>query len=431
MSEIWILISIPILFVLDLVAVATRAAYQNTSQARLLSLREEREKITNRALLLYANLTRLRASLNLTLVFSRFLLAGLVLYGMVVTFHVTLGWVVFPVLVLCALLLYWLEWAVERGAMLNPEITAGRLAPFGKIVIWVMFFGTGVPPFLAGEPKNSSDVTSSVTENDLKTLVDAGEEEGVFEQEERRMIYSIFSLGERLAREIMIPRIDMLAIEVTTPLNQAIEIIHQSGHSRVPVFDETVDQTLGVVYVKDLLRVFRGGIETSSLRDLLRPAYFIPEAKHLDSLLAEMQSQRIHIAIVVDEYGGVAGLVTLEDIVEEIVGEIQDEYDQGEESPYQALENGDFIFQGRIDLDDFNDRMGSHLLKEEADTIGGYIYSHLGRIPVVGDEVKTDDLLLTVEQVTARRIRKVRGRWIKEDPQQIREGEDETNDPDR
>jgi putative hemolysin len=207
-------------------------------------------------------------------------------------------------------------------------------------------------------------------------------------------------------------------------------MILESGHSRVPVFDTSVDQTLGVIYVKDLLMVFRNQNKQNSLRDLLRPAYFIPEAKHLDSLLAEMQSQRIHIAIVVDEYGGVAGMVTLEDIVEEIVGEIQDEYDQGEESPYQVLANGDFIFQGRIDLDDFNKLMGSNLQKDEADTIGGYIYSHLGRIPTVGDEVKTDDLLLTVEQVTARRIRKVRGRWLRKESEQLNESEDETDDPD-
>ena len=148
---------------------------------------------------------------------------------------------------------------------------------------------------------------------------------------------------------------------------------------------------------------------------MLRPAYFVPEAKKVDELLAEMQSQRIHIAIVVDEYGGVAGLVTLEDIVEEILGEIQDEYDQGEESPYQVLKNGEYIFLGRVDLDDFNEVMGSHLPTDEADTLGGFIYSQLGHVPSVGEHVQKDNIMLTVEQVSARRIRKVRARCLSTD----------------
>jgi CBS domain containing-hemolysin-like protein len=149
-----------------------------------------------------------------------------------------------------------------------------------------------------------------------------------------------------------------------------------------------------------------------SLRDLLRPAHFVPEAKKVDELLAEMQSRRIHMAIVVDEYGGVAGLVTLEDIVEEIVGEILDEYDQFEEAPYQKLSDGSYVFQGRVNLDDFNEIMGCDLPSDEADTLGGYIYSRLGRAPAVGEAVHKGNLVLTVEQVSARRIRKVSARWV-------------------
>jgi putative hemolysin len=173
-----------------------------------------------------------------------------------------------------------------------------------------------------------------------------------------------------------------------------------------------VDNTLGLLYAKDLLRAWREGDELGSLRSLLREAYFVPEAKKVDELLAEMQSLRIHMAIVVDEYGGVAGLVTLEDIVEEILGEIQDEYDQGEEAPYQKMEDGKYMFLGRIDLDDFNEIMNSDLPSDEADTLGGYIYSRLGRVPTVGEKVRTGKLLLTVEQVSARRIRKVSARWL-------------------
>jgi CBS domain containing-hemolysin-like protein len=187
-----------------------------------------------------------------------------------------------------------------------------------------------------------------------------------------------------------------------------VDAFLNSGHSRVPVYEATVDNILGLLYAKDLLRVWREGEELESLRPLLRQAYFVPEAKKVDDLLEEMQRQRVHMAVVVDEYGGIAGLVTLEDIVEEIVGEIQDEYDQGEELPYEAQANGDYLFQGRIDLDDFNEITTSSLPKEEADTLAGFIYSRLGRVPTSGESLRIDNMLLTVEQVIGRRIRKVR-----------------------
>jgi CBS domain containing-hemolysin-like protein len=166
------------------------------------------------------------------------------------------------------------------------------------------------------------------------------------------------------------------------------------------------------LYTKDLLKITREGGEERSLREVLRPAYFVPEAKKVDDLLAEMQSQRIHMAMVVDEYGGIAGLVTLEDIVEEIVGEIQDEYDQGEELPFQQVAEGEYIFQGKVDLDDFNEMMGSSLPAEEADTLGGFIYNRMGRVPAAQEAVQVEDLLLTVEQVSGRRIRKVRAKQL-------------------
>jgi putative hemolysin len=215
-----------------------------------------------------------------------------------------------------------------------------------------------------------------------------------------------------LVREIMVPRIDILTLDVNTPLLEAVDAFLMSGHSRVPVHEDTVDNTLGLLYAKDLLRVWREGKPQVSLREMLRPAFFVPEAKKVDELLTEMQSQRFHMAVVIDEYGGIAGLVTLEDIVEEILGEIQDEYDQAEEAPYHVSQEGDYLFLGRIDLDDFNDIMGCQLPTDEADTLGGYIYSRLGHVPSIGEKVQNDNLLLTVEQVSARRIRKVRAALV-------------------
>jgi CBS domain containing-hemolysin-like protein len=266
------------------------------------------------------------------------------------------------------------------------------------------------PWSLSQEAKSVTAVPGPLTEDELKTLVDAGQQEGIFERGERRMIYSIFQLGNTLAREIMIPRIDMQALEVNTPLPAAIDALLTSGHSRVPIYEESIDNILGLLYAKDILSAWYEGDKLQSLHKLLRPPYFVPEAKKVDELLNEMQIQRVHMAIVVDEYGGIAGLVTLEDIVEEIVGEIQDEYDQAEEAPYTEQVDGSYLFLGRVDLDDFNEIVGSTLPKDEAETLGGYIYSQLGRVPGVGEQVRIGDLQLTVEQVSARRIRKVRWR---------------------
>ncbi|HEX7433564.1 MAG TPA: hemolysin family protein, partial [Anaerolineaceae bacterium] len=190
----------------------------------------------------------------------------------------------------------------------------------------------------------------------------------------------------------------------------AVETLARSGHSRVPVYEETIDNVVGMLYAKDLLRSRRVENAPGGLRDLLRPAYFVPEAKKVDELLTEMQSRRVHLAVVVDEYGGVAGLVALEDIVEEIVGEIRDEYDQSEELLYQQITPDEYVFQGKIDLDDFNEVMGSHLTKEVADTLGGFIYGQIGRIPAIGEKIEIEEqgLKLTVDQVIGRRIRKVR-----------------------
>jgi CBS domain containing-hemolysin-like protein len=192
------------------------------------------------------------------------------------------------------------------------------------------------------------------------------------------------------------------------------------------VYEDTVDNILGLLYARDLLRVWREGGQINSLRELLRPACFVPEAKKVDELLTEMQSDRIHMAIVVDEYGGVAGLLTLEDIVEEIVGEIQDEFDQSEELPYVPVGENEYICLGRIDLDDFNELLGSHLPIDEADTLGGFIYNQLGRAPSTGEKLTIDNILLTVEQVTGRRIRKVRATKVM--PKEV--FDDDTEDSD-
>jgi CBS domain containing-hemolysin-like protein len=247
-----------------------------------------------------------------------------------------------------------------------------------------------------------------VTEEEIKTMVDAGEEGGVLEEDEKEMIYSIFEFGETLAREIMVPRIDVLALDVDTPVPEAVEAALAAGHSRIPVYQDNIDNLLGLLYAKDLLRVWKEGGQGNGLRALLRPAFFVPETKKVDELLAELQQKRIHLAVVVDEYGGTAGIVTMEDIVEEIVGEIRDEYDVNEESLFELVAEGEYIFDARIDLDEVNELLGLDLPSTESDSLGGYIYGQLGHVPAPGEKARGARVEFEVLTVTGRRIRKVR-----------------------
>lgn len=428
MSDFAILTAVLLLLALDMTAVAARNAFLATNHARLLSLRERNEARVNLAASLLLRAPRLRASLNLLLILTRVFLTGLLLLVLVRQPWVEPFWTTLAGLLIFGILLFWVEWAFDSAANRSPETWALRTAPFVRVIMFLAGPPLLVPGGVWGEPEGQHEgtVTVKVTEDELKNLVGAGQEEGMFAKGEGRMIYSIIQLGETLAREIMVPRIDMLTLDIHTPLPEAADVFLRSGHSRVPVYEESIDNTLGLLYAKDLLRVWREGNQVESLRSLLRPAYFTPEAKKVDDLLAEMQSQRIHMAIVVDEYGGVAGLLTLEDIVEEIVGEIQDEYDQAEEAPYQVLKDNTYVFLGRVDVDDFNEVMGSSISRDEADTVGGLIYSRLGRVPDVGEQVLIDGLQLTVEQVSGRRIRKVRASRLP-DQNRTEEETDERN----
>ena len=331
---------------------------------------------------------------------------------------------IFIMLALGAIFVLGTEMIVNERVKKNPEGWNTRLNAFTRLIT-VLFYPLVYITLRTTKQINRPEPgVNGLTDEEIRSLMSSDDEEGILEQEERKMISSIFRLGNTLAREIMIPRIDVNALEVDVSLEEAVDRLLKTGHSRMPVYEESIDNILGLLYAKDLLPVWREGNQSQSLRDLLRPAYFVPEAKKVDELLAEMQLRRIHMAIIVDEYGGVAGLVTLEDIVEEIVGEIQDEYDQAEESPYQELESGEFIFQGRVDLDDFNEIMGSYLPPEEADTIGGFFYNRIGRVPSNGETLQIDNLVLTVEQVSGRRIRKVRAYWVPDGQEEEKEESD-------
>jgi putative hemolysin len=414
-----IVLALLVLFSLDLFTIAYRAALLNASLARLLALREEMEAEVNRAVSLLHTPQEWLAASNLLLLLTRFLGASLLLalfFPRNLSFPSML--MMLGVLLLSAVVVFSLEWAVEAAITRHPEAWAMRLAPSVHLTTVVFSPLLVLPLAFSRKRGEAQEPVATVTEEELKSMVDAGHEGGVLEGDERQMIYSIFELGDTLVREIMLPRIYINALDVSTPLQEAVDELIKSGHSRVPVYEESVDNVLGLLYAKDLLKIWRKGDKIESLRSLLRPATFVPEAKKVDELLEEMQTGHVHMAMVVDEYGGIAGLVTLEDIFEEIVGEIQDEYDQSEEAPYVQAGDGEYVFQGRVDLGDFNEVMGSQLPTEETETLGGFIYEQVGRVPTSGETLQVGDIHLTIEQVIGRRIRKVRARKVPEAAQE-------------
>ncbi len=240
--------------------------------------------------------------------------------------------------------------------------------------------------------------TPLVTEEELKLLVNVGEEEGLIEKEERQMIEGVLLFGDTLVREVMVPRIDIAALDADSTIREALEFVLAEGHSRIPVYDETIDRIIGILYVRELLPLLRDGQLDAPIRHHLRPAFFVPETMKVDALLRDLKARKVHLAIVVDEYGGTAGLVTIEDLLEEIVGEIQDEYDV-EEPLIQAIAPDQWVVDARVLVHDLNDETRLNLTTEEGDTLGGLVYEKLGKIPEVGDSVVVGDVTITVQSV--------------------------------
>lgn len=419
----WFLI--PIFVVLDWFFVAVRASLSQARMPQLLGMSEQKSERVERTLKLLEQV-RLPVTLRISVILVHFLLIGTLTVLLVRGFGAAVSWQLLVAMwVLALLVLLQSEFLIERLILTQPERWALWLTVPGQIVHGLFSPVAWLLTLLLGNSESVPRSLASVTEDELKEWVETGQPAGSLEQGERKMIYSIFQFSDTLCREIMVPRIDVFALDINTSPAEAIQAVLRSGHSRFPVFEEVIDNIIGLLYAKDLLRISLNGNESTSIRELLRPAYFIPEAKKVDELLREMQARGVHMAVVVDEYGGMAGLVTLEDIVEEIVGEIRDEYDESEELLYQQLSPDEYLFLGRIDLDDFNDLLGTHLTKEVADTLGGFIYGEIGRVPVGGEQLTVEGWRLTVEQVSGRRIRKVRACRIPAEERAEEENESE------
>ena len=239
-------------------------------------------------------------------------------------------------------------------------------------------------------------------------LVERGSEQGVIEAEEQQMIGAVLELGQQRVHEVMVPRIDIKALPAAATPDEIIDMIVSEGHSRIPVYEESIDNVLGILYAKDLLPFLARG-EQPAVRAILREPLFVPESISVDDLLHNFQRGKVHIAIVLDEYGGTAGLVTIEDLIEEIVGEIQDEYDV-EEPMLEAISDDEARVDGRASVGDLTEHFGVELDsedKEQYDTVGGLVYHEIGGVPNVGDTVEVNGLMLTVESTDGRRVGKV------------------------
>jgi magnesium and cobalt exporter, CNNM family len=247
------------------------------------------------------------------------------------------------------------------------------------------------------------DDAPEITEEELRTMVDVGAREGVVERTEREMIHRVFDLEDTMVREVMVPRPDMFCLEVGAPPDRILDLLRENLHSRVPAYEGTIDQIVGVLYTKELLPYLRGLPPEFDLRMHLHPPYFIPESKRADALLREFQAKKLHLAVVVDEYGGTAGLVTLEDLLEELVGEIRDEFDE-EERLIVALGDGGFRVSGRLSLFDLNAATGLSVSSESYDTVGGWVLDLFGRVPSKGERTETDEYEVTVEKVERTRV---------------------------
>jgi CBS domain containing-hemolysin-like protein len=244
-----------------------------------------------------------------------------------------------------------------------------------------------------------------VTEEEIKSIVAFGEEEGVIEEEEKDMIQSIFEFGDTIVREVMVPRTDMQGLDKNIGAEDALKAIEETGHSRIPLFEESLDNIVGMLYAKDLLIALGANGKRKAIKplNLARKVHFVPETKKVSQLLREMRNEKMHIAIVVDEYGGTAGLVTIEDLIEEIVGEIFDEYDQAEPMIETIAENKVRV-NARLSLDEVNEHLGVNLVDPGVDSVGGFMIDLAGHIPTVGETVEYENLRLTVEKAGRRRI---------------------------
>jgi putative hemolysin len=416
---------IALLIAVNAVFVAAEIALVTVRRSRIRQLSDEGDRRARRVGRMIERPGRLLATIQLGITFIGFLAAAFagasiageladsfreigplttsadVLALLVVTLVVSLVTIVFGELVPKTLALAHAE--RYSLALARPvEVLGVILSP----LVWLLTSTTHLVTRVLGVRDMNDE---AITSEELRILVERGTEQGTIEAEEEQMIGAVLELGDQRAHEVMVARVDMVTLAVDAALGEIVETIVSAGHSRIPVYEDNIDNIIGMLYAKDLLPYLVGDDRPPSIRRLLRTPLFVPESMLVDELLRSLQRRRVHIAVVLDEHGGTAGLITIEDLLEEIVGEIQDEYDE-EEPMIVPLGDVEARIDGRADVDDMLEHFGTSLDGDdqaEFDTVGGLVYHHVGGVPEVGDTVEVDGLKLTVESTDGRRVRTV------------------------
>ncbi len=405
-----IVVAVAVLFILSIFFAASETAFVRMSRIRAIALEEEGNKRAGR---LVRMLERPEQTLNVVLLvvlvsqLTSATLIGVLLEGTAGTLGVVLG------IVLQIVLFFVIgEVAPKTFAVQHTERAALALTPMLWFLTnfaplrWLSSLLIGIANVVL--PGRGLKQGPFVTEEDLRTMADVAASEDSIEREERRLIHSIFEFGDTVVREVMLPRPDMVAVDADDTIEEAIERAIERGFSRLPVCeDHSTDEIIGLVYLKDLVRRARAGEGSNMVRVAVRPAIFVPEQKRVAELLREMRTKQFHMAVVVDEHGGTSGLVTLEDLLEEIVGEIADEYDV-EMPAVERLADGSLRVPGRTPVDEVSEALGTELPDEEWDTVGGLILNLLGHVPDEGETVRFQGLEFRTERVQGRRIASVR-----------------------
>jgi CBS domain containing-hemolysin-like protein len=404
----WVIVAIvTVLFLYSIYLALAETAFVRMNRVRVLALAEEHGE-DKRFQRLERMLERPEQTLNtLLLVVLISQLGTATLVGVLV--EGLGGWVALVVAILVQIVLFFVigEVAPKTFAVQHTDRAA-------LLVTNHLWFLTNFPPLrwiargLIGAanvvlPGKGLKEGPFVTEEDLRTMADVAADEEAIEFEERELIHSIFEFGDTVVREVMLPRSDMTAVSASDTVDDAIATAIQAGYSRLPVFDRRPDEITGIAYLKDLVRIARAGGQQREVRSVVQPAVVVPEQKRAAELLREMQARRFHMAIVIDEYGDTAGLITMEDLLEEIVGPIADEYDQAE--PHiERLSDGALFVPGRTPIDEVSEALGTELPDTEWDTVGGLVFNLLGHVPAEGETVKFQGYELRTERVQGHRI---------------------------
>ncbi len=412
-SNIVLLASIGLSTFLAAFCAGAETAIVFSNKAHLRQLSETGNVRAQAVLKLFLDRDRLHVSLMLV---ENFLIILSVVLGTIMALRVfaPTALAVFVAAVVMSVLVVFFAKLVPKGvACRNPVVVSLAVAPTLQVIS--RFF----PPlnsvfsraadFIVGPGAQGLSCAAVVTEDDIKAMINLGEERGSLKEEEKELLHKVFEFGDTLASQAMRPRTEIVSVPSNITLQEVFALVAEFGYSRYPVIEDTVDTVIGILYIKDILVAMSGGEvkRQGGIQQFIRQAYFIPENKRVSELLSEMQRDRFQLAIVIDEYGGTAGLVTLEDLIEEIVGSIHDEL-EAEEKDVEVVDEKNFVVSGQSALDEVNELLGTKLLSLDFNTLGGFVFGLFGRMPKVGEQLKYRNLKLEVLELEGRKITKVK-----------------------